>query len=293
MIDYLIGVDGGGTGTRVRIARADGTELATGRSGPSALVRGIPAAWAAIEEAAAQAFAAAAIARPPRSAMAIGLGLAGVNHGPWASAFAAANPGYAALALETDGFTTLLGAHGGGPGAVIAIGTGSVGVALSAEGLRREVGGWGFPSGDEGSGGWIGLRAINHVQQVLDGRQPSGDFARAVVDACGGSRERVFAWVVQADQTRYAALAPLAFVHADTDTVARGLLAEASRQIGAIARALDPARELPVALCGGLGVPLRPYLPPDLMQRAVEPRTDSTTGALCLIQRHVANEAMR
>ncbi|MFZ3287574.1 MAG: ATPase, partial [Telluria sp.] len=41
MIEYLIGVDGGGTGTRVRLARADGTELAQGSGGPSGLAHGI------------------------------------------------------------------------------------------------------------------------------------------------------------------------------------------------------------------------------------------------------------
>jgi len=54
MIDYLIGVDGGGTGTRVRIARrtSGGTvELAQGASGPSGLGLGIARAWAAIHDA--------------------------------------------------------------------------------------------------------------------------------------------------------------------------------------------------------------------------------------------------
>ncbi|KAK0359944.1 hypothetical protein LTR94_029266, partial [Friedmanniomyces endolithicus] len=72
---------------------------------------------------------------------AIGLGLAGVHNKEWAAAFRAANPGYAALTLDTDAFSTLMGAHGGRPGAIVAIGTGSVGEALRADGARVEVGG--------------------------------------------------------------------------------------------------------------------------------------------------------
>jgi glucosamine kinase len=293
MVEYLIGIDGGGTGTRARLADAEGDELSVGRSGPSGLVRGIDAAWAAIDDAVAQAFAAASIRRPPNSAVAIGLGLAGANNKPWAAAFAAAHPGYGEVVVETDGFASLLGAHGGRPGAIVAVGTGSVGVALTANALRREVGGWGFPSGDEGSGAWLGLRAVNHAEQVMDGRQPAGPLARAVIDACGGSRDGALAWAVQARQVDYAALAPLVFAQADADSVARGLLVEAGRLVAAIARTLDPSGELPLALCGGLSLPLRPYLPPALVERAVAPRADAAAGALYMVRRPVARRAVQ
>ena len=108
MIEFLIGVDGGGSGTRVRLARADGVELANGTSGPSALSHGIAGAWAAVEDAAAQAFDAAGISFPAKSTIAIGLGMAGVHNRQWAAEFVAANPGYAHLALESDGHTTVL-----------------------------------------------------------------------------------------------------------------------------------------------------------------------------------------
>src|SRR5690349_9631921 len=79
MIEYLLGVDGGGTGTRVRLARADGAELAQASGGPSGLGLGIAKAWAAISDTVAQAFAAAGIAHPALGSAAIGLGLAGVH----------------------------------------------------------------------------------------------------------------------------------------------------------------------------------------------------------------------
>ncbi|MDB5961302.1 MAG: ATPase, partial [Massilia sp.] len=78
MIDFIIGVDGGGTGTRVRLARADGSELSQGRAGPSALAHGIVNAWASVDSAVAAAFANAALPQPALHTIAIGLGLAGV-----------------------------------------------------------------------------------------------------------------------------------------------------------------------------------------------------------------------
>lgn len=287
MIEYFIGVDGGGTGTRVRLASADGTELAQGQSGPSALAHGIDRAWDSVTDAVAKAFAQAGIAHAPIGAVAIGLGLAGVHNKLWASQFTAANPGFAAIVLATDGFTTLLGAHGGAPGTIVAIGTGSVGQALLPGGEQREVGGWGFPAGDEASGGWMGLRAVNHIEQVLDGRKPGGAFAQAVIDACGGGRDAIQVWLGQANQTSYAQLAPIVFAHAATDDTARGFLLDAGREVAGIAHALDPSGSLPLALCGGLGAPLRAYLPPDLLARAVAPRGDAASGALRMIALHV------
>lgn len=286
MIDYLIGVDGGGTGTRVRIARAGGGEIAQAQGGPSGLAHGIDKAWKAIGAAVAAAFASAGIAHPPLSSMAIGLGLAGVHNKEWAAQFVAANPGYAALRLETDGFTTLVGAHQGKPGAIVAIGTGSVGQVLLPNGEQREVGGWGFPAGDEASGGWMGLRAINHIEQVLDGRKPPSAFAQHVIDACGGNRDAIQVWLGKASQTAFASLAPIVVANAD-DPTARQILADAGVEVAIIARALDPDAELPLALCGGLGQALRAWLPAELLARTVAPHGDAASGALRMIEQHI------
>ncbi len=290
MIDFYLGVDGGGTGTRVRLAQADGAELAQAASGPSGLGLGIARAWASVQEAAAAAFAKAGVEQPSLDRIAIGLGLAGVHNKQWAAEFVAANPGYAAIRLETDGFTTLMGAHGGAPGAIVAIGTGSVGEVLREDGSRNEVGGWGFPAGDEASGGWIGLRAIGHVEQVLDGRQERSAFADSIVAACGAvgdnQRNAIQVWLGQATQTAYASLAPLVLRHAD-HPVARAILLDAGREVASIAHALDPQARLPLALCGGLGAALRDFLPPELLARAGKPQGDSAAGALRMIQLHL------
>jgi glucosamine kinase len=294
MIDYLLGVDGGGTGTRVRLAvarsGADGTELAQGASGPSGLSLGIGRAWDAVQQAASQAFAAAGIEQPSLDHIAIGLGLAGVHNKQWAAEFVAANPGYAAIRLETDGFTTLMGAHGGAPGAIVAIGTGSVGEVLRADGSRHEVGGWGFPAGDEASGGWIGLRAINHIEQVLDGRREASAFADSIIEACGAigsnKRDAIQVWLGKATQTAYASLAPLVLQHAG-DPVARAILLDAGSEVAGIAHALDPEGRLPLALCGGLGAALRDFLPSGLLARTSAPQGDSAAGALRMIMKEI------
>ncbi len=289
--EYLIGVDGGGSGTRVRVETLDGQEVARGVAGPSGLMHGVSPAWNAVLDAINAAFTEAGRARPPLQQLAIGLGLAGVHNKQWAAKFLAKNPGFAALALETDAFTTLLGAHAGEAGAIIAIGTGSVGEALLPHGIRREVGGWGFPSSDEASGAWLGLRAVQHAQHALDGRAASTHFARAVIEFCGGNRDALFDWLARANQTNYAQLAPLVIEHAASDAVALSFMRAAGEEVGRIAAALDPAGTVPVALCGGLAAPLAEYLPEALRARVVSPKGDAACGALQLIRRQLLDKS--
>jgi glucosamine kinase len=280
---YLIGADGGGTGTRVLLASSDGQVLGRGSAGPSGLAHGIANAWSAIVAASKQAFVEAGLDFPALSQIAIGCGLAGVHNKQWAAQFEQANPGFARVAVATDAYTTLLGAHRGEPGAIIALGTGSVGEVLLPDGSRQEVGGWGFPAGDEASGSWLGMRAVNYVQKVLDGRVAGGAFADAVIAQCGGNRDAVQIWLAQASQTTFAQLAPLVIAHAGSDDAAFRFMQEAGVEVDRMAAALDPLSQLPIALCGGLASALKPYLAPELLPRIVQPQADSATGALLLL----------
>lgn len=287
MIHYLIGVDGGGTKTRVRLARRDGSELASSLGGPSALRHGVERAWNTVDGAVAAAFASIGVDAIPKSECAIGLGLAGVHNKDWAAAFRAFEHGYAAAVLDTDAFTTLMGAHDGRPGAIVAIGTGSVGEVLLPDGRRIEVGGWGFPAGDEASGAWMGLRALNHIEHVLDGRTEGGAFAHAVIEACGGNRDALQVWLGKASQTEYASLARFVVEYGSSDATARAILEHAGREASEIARALDPDGALPLSLCGGLGETLRLYLPAATLARCSPAHGDSAQGALRMIAAHL------
>ncbi|WP_246796433.1 BadF/BadG/BcrA/BcrD ATPase family protein [Burkholderia perseverans] len=286
---YLIGIDGGGTGTRAVLADAHGRELARGSAGPSGLALGIDAAWASIGAACADAFAQAGL-RIDWAQCVLGCGLAGSNHPGWLAAFVAGSPA-AALVVENDACTTVLGAHDGAPGVIVALGTGSIAAALDADGRCRLAGGYGFPSGDEASGAWFGLRALAHAQQALDGRVPADAFAAALLEKTGaGDRDSLVVWSCAANQTAYATLAPAVFAHR-AHPVAAGLIAEAGDAIGRMIDALDPARSLPVALCGGLAGQLEAAVPEPHRARLRAPLADSAHGALRLAQREAARLA--
>ncbi len=284
MIEYLLGVDGGGTGTRVAVAQADGTVLAQGQAGPSALGQGIAPAWHSIVQAIGDAFTSIGRATPAWSVCAMGAGLSGINHRPWANEFLVKNPGFTKLMLDTDAHTMLLGAHGGQPGAMVAAGTGSVGEVLRSDGSRSEVSGWGFPVGDEGSGAWLGLRAMAIAQQAQDQRRASSPLAAAVQARCGTSRDALQAWCAHARQFEYAQLARLVFECAHADPAANDLLIEAAAALDAMALALDPRGKLPLAVCGSIGLQLKPHLAKITLARCVDARFDAPHGALLLIR---------
>jgi len=276
--ELFIAVDGGASSTRVRVADQRGPR-AERSAGASSLTLLGAEAWSVIRGALTE----AGVDEAQLGRAHLGLGLAGANDRRQREAFLAAAPRVAGLALATDAYAALLGAHAGAPGAIVIAGTGSVGCRLLPDGRLRLVGGWGFPVGDEGSGAWIGWRAIGLALKALDGRAPDGPMARAVREHCGQWRDDLLDWLRGARSTRYAELAPLVLAHAAAgETAAVALLAEAGRELDGLASALDPTRATPLALLGGLAGPLAPYLPPALTQWARPPRGDALDGALRL-----------
>jgi glucosamine kinase len=290
MVEFLLGVDGGGTSTRALLARRDGRVIGQGQAGPSALGQGITQAWTQVELAIRQAFESARLPVPAWDRCALGAGLSGVSNRPWRDAFVARNIGFARLEAETDSYTMLLGAHGGRPGAIIAAGTGSMGEVLRADGSRFTVGGWGFPVSDEGSGAWLGLRAVRLAQCALDGRVNTGTLARHVWAVCGADRDTLQAWCDHAGQFAYAQLAPAVFDAEASDPAAAQLLSRAVSELEAIALALDPQGGLPLAVCGSVGRRLAERLAPAFRSRLVEAADGPAAGALTLIRHIVEKE---
>src|ERR1700750_1922653 len=76
-IRYALGVDGGGTGTRVRVWTSAGALIGHGESGPSALAQGVDQAWRHIGQAVERAFASAGLPLAMPKQCVLGLGLAG------------------------------------------------------------------------------------------------------------------------------------------------------------------------------------------------------------------------
>jgi glucosamine kinase len=285
-IRYVIGVDGGGSGTRARVASLDGAMLGAADAGPSALGQGTAQAWTNVRHVLDAAFSRTELRIDPAQC-ALGLGLSGANVARRREAFLAAAREFEHIALDTDAYTTLLGAHRGEPGAIVASGTGSVGEALRRSGLRVSIGGWGFPVGDEGSGAWLGMRAMRRAHHALDGWAPVSPLVHSVWDVAGSTRESLLGWCERAGQHAYARLAPLVFDAAGTDPWAASLLDAAVRSLESIANALDPDGTLPLSVFGSIGTRLQPRLAARIRARCVAPAGDAIDGAMRLVRQTI------
>lgn len=284
-VEYAVAIDGGGTTTRARVWHRSGVRVGEGRAGPSGLMQGHVQAWRNIGLAIGSACKDAIrpgwrAAEPPYCVL--GLGLAGANHAPWLTEFIAANPGYVRCVLRSDVQTALLGAHRGRPGALVIVGTGAIALARDHDGQERWVSGWGFPSGDEGAGADLGLRAVRAAQHALDGRGPHSPLTDAVRKRCGQSAEALLSWSCNAHQHEYASLAPLVFDHVTDDPLARSLQAHSLKQLERLMRAVNPRAALPVVVVGGVAQRLSHLLSPELASTVVPPQGDALDGALSL-----------
>jgi glucosamine kinase len=285
-VHFVVAGDGGGTSTRVRVWHRSGARVGEGRAGASGLLQGSAQAWGNI----ARALDLALLGhlqpdwQPPTPLnMAKGLGLAGANNPVWAQEFLQTNPGYAHVDLHSDAVTALHGAHAGAAGALVIVGTGAIGLAQDVQGRLHTVGGWGFPSGDEGSGADIGLRAIRLTQQVLDGRSSATALTEAILQHVGGTGAALLEWCGRANQNTYATCAPLVFAAAEQDARARDLVAHAVDSLCATAQALDPHEELPLVIAGSVGQRLIHLLPRSLADRLIPAHGDAMQGAAHLL----------
>ncbi|MCA9742251.1 MAG: hypothetical protein H6695_19105 [Deferribacteres bacterium] len=77
------------------------------------------------------------------------------------------------IITESDALAALYGAFSGQPGIIVIAGTGSIAFGKSPSGEVFRCGGWGYLLGDEGSGFAIGRNAITAALQAWDGRGPT------------------------------------------------------------------------------------------------------------------------
>ncbi len=170
-MNYIIGVDGGGTKTLALLGDLDGNLLARGLSGPSNYnVVGFDAACSALERA-------ISMARKdyPGEISALCLGLAGAGREEDIQRFqnwAVDHFPKTAVKVVSDADILLMAGAPSDPALALICGTGSIVYGRTVTGEVIRAGGWGYLFGDEGGGYAIGLAVLRKVMQAYDGRGP-------------------------------------------------------------------------------------------------------------------------
>ncbi len=159
-----------------------------------------------------------------------------------------------------DGEIALYDAFGNGPGVLLISGTGSIAHGRGPSGISARCGGWGPAVGDEGSGRWIGRRALAIVAAASDGREPATELTGAILTAAQlNDPTELIPWALAATGKEVAALAPVVLnAAANGDARANALVGIAVEELVLHVRTLatrlfgDDRASVPVALAGGL-----------------------------------------
>lgn len=279
---FYLGIDAGGTSCGARLVDTSGAILGSASGGPANTGLGLEALVETILGAAQAAFANAAVAFDRAAQASAGIGIAGLSRGGARPQLEAVNWPFARTALATDAEIANLGAHKGGDGATLILGTGSVAL-LEVGGRRWKIGGYGFPISDEGSGAALGLSAMRHALRAIDGRTLRTPFSTAITERFDHDPVRAIAWMDEATPRDYAALAPTVMAHAEAnDSIARSIVEDAAGHIERFIETIFGAGAPRCALAGGLAPHIRPWLRVRTLALLSEPLGDPLDGALLL-----------
>ena len=262
MQSFVVGVDGGGTKTRALLADGSGKQLAEA-TGAGSTVKPQEAERSAgviagvvrdlLEEA----------GKADLKPRVLFVGVAGVGRPSEREALHEALSSHdlaEEVVIDTDFSVALNDAFADGPGVLVIAGTGSSAFARGPTGATARCGGWGPVIGDEGSGSWIGRRALSVVAAAADGREPETALTGAILTAAEVSEtSELIRWAANATPATLATLAPVVITVADAgDLRANSIVSMAVEELALHVRALarqlfsDERASVPVALTGGL-----------------------------------------
>lgn len=103
-------------------------------------------------------------------------------------------------------------------GMALIAGTGMVAFGIGLDGKKAKCGGWGYKEGDSGSGYSIGRSGYRHLIRVLDGRYQSDGFSKDLSEAINLSNTNQIIETLDNlynDRTKVASLAPIITKHAN------------------------------------------------------------------------------
>lgn len=258
----VVGVDAGGSKTRVIVAASSGEYLAGVSGEGAAMTPGCAEHSADIITHLVEA-ALASISRTGTLPRVVFAGVAGTGREAEQVALQrelTSRDIAAEVTVDTDAAVALWDAFGDRPGILLISGTGSIAYGRSPAGMLARCGGWGFTFGDEGSGAWIGRRALSVVAAAHDGREPETALTGAILTAAQvDSVEQLIPWAMAADRETLAALAPSVLAIAMQEDVRANSIVDTAVEelvlhVRALARLLfiDDRASFDVALTGGM-----------------------------------------
>lgn len=231
-MDFVLGIDGGGTKTAAVILDSAGHILACGEGGPSTYgVVPLQVTRNSIFTAVSEATRKARFGQAHFAAVFMGLGNVAAETDRRAVRKIAVELGLAHeenIGVDHDIRIALAGGLSGRPGMVLIAGTGTSCFGMNAAGQTWRAGGWGPLIDDEGSSYWLGIQAMRAAVRDFDGRGPATNLTQAVMEHLALPEmdelmNRLYAG--EMTRTEIATLAPFVFAAAQQgDVVAQQMI---------------------------------------------------------------------
>lgn len=291
---HVLGIDAGGTKTVALLADADGRVVGEGRAGGANLQ-----AHGELEvEKVLHHVIDLALNGHATTPAAVCLGLAGVDREGDGEVIRGImrRLGFRAHTLiVNDALIALVagvplrdGSPTASPGVVLISGTGSIAYGVNPHGQAARAGGWGTSLGDEGSGYWIGRRALAAVARDADGRGPHTRLTPLVLAHFSLSRPEQLVSEIYDHAQGKRAIASLGETveqaRAEGDVVATEIMREAADELtlaaaSVIARLDMRGDQFPILLSGGM-IRKAHWLATEVTSRLAEVAPRSTVATL-------------
>lgn len=280
-IQFILGIDGGGTKTIARIQNQITNEKHEDTGGSSSITNDFEGACytlmtlidSLLNKANCQA-----------SEVCLVMGLAGAGNQSQVNKLKQrlALP-FASVEIYNDARTCLIGANEGKPVAMVALGTGSVGARIEPDSQEHYVGGWGFPHGDEGGGAKLGFTAIQVLLNELDkyGHAHS-ELARWLLCQIGPDKDDILNWLRESKPAQYAILAKPIFEMAKQCSASVQVVKRHALDVEALIQLARGNTATQVVLMGGLAEATFPYLSDPVKEYCVIQKGSSLEGACYL-----------
>jgi glucosamine kinase len=260
LVPFFLGIDGGGSKTAC-LAGDEMSVLGSGTAGPSNIVRvGEVRARESLTAAIRQSCTVAGV--DPAQLERTYVGIAGAAQSEISEAVERIVSEIVSGEVKVVGDMeiALEAAFGGGPGVIVIAGTGSIAYGRNPQGTTTRAGGWGYAISDEGSGYWIGRRAVSSALRAYDGSQEGEPpLLRKILNAWRlENREQL---VLKANATPapdFAVLFPHLVAAADSgEPLARNVLGQAGAELAALGKLVmhqlfPHGGRVPVAMSGGV-----------------------------------------
>ena len=256
---YIVGIDGGGTGTVGILTTETGRCLAQVQSGPSNYhVVGEAKTQAVLKSIVEELCEKAGI--PSVSSIRFCLGMAGLGRAEDRKIIGRIcdELGISENCILThDAHIALVGGIEKQHGVIVISGTGAIVYGINADGREARASGWGYLLGDEGSGYDIAIRGLRAIVRAADGRGSPTGLTNRILNALELNEPGdLIRWVHAASRDAIAQLAKVVFDAArTTDVTAKQIVDEAAAELVCAAESVVKQLELvgsfDIVLSGG------------------------------------------